>query len=165
MDDRLRTSDADRDRVAALLRDHFAEGRLTRDELDERVTATLSATTFGDLRRVLADLPAAVPALPPASPPPPLPPQAARSWRPARRRPRVLPLALLLVALFVVLHGAGWIFLAFFQAFLLFWLVVALAGIFAAARFRRRLRGGWWDGQHHDHHQGWPGGHPRQHYQ
>ena len=59
MDDRFRTSDADRDRVAALLRDHFAEGRLTREELDERLTATLSATTFGDLRRVLADLPGA----------------------------------------------------------------------------------------------------------
>src|SRR5215470_11013679 len=57
MDDRIRTSDADRERVAARLRDHFAEGRLTREELDERLAAALNAKTHGDLRRVLADLP------------------------------------------------------------------------------------------------------------
>ena len=63
MDDRIRVSDADRDRVTARLRDHFAEGRLTPDELDERVTAALNARTFGDLRRVMADLPEPAPAL------------------------------------------------------------------------------------------------------
>ena len=61
MDDRYRTSDADRDRVAGLLRDHFAAGRITSEELDERLTATLNAKTFGDLRRALADLPEAAP--------------------------------------------------------------------------------------------------------
>ena len=55
--DRMRISDSDRDRVAAQLRDHYAEGRLTSEELDERVTATLNARTAGDLRRVMADLP------------------------------------------------------------------------------------------------------------
>jgi len=57
MDDRFRVSDADRDRAAALLRAHFAVGRLTAEELAERLTAALRARTFGDLRRVLADLP------------------------------------------------------------------------------------------------------------
>src|SRR5215472_15629653 len=57
MDDRFRVSDADRDRAAAFLRDHFAAGRLTAGELDERLTAALRARTFGDLRRLLADLP------------------------------------------------------------------------------------------------------------
>ena len=33
----IRVSDADRDRVTARLREHFAEGRLTSDELDERI--------------------------------------------------------------------------------------------------------------------------------
>jgi hypothetical protein len=61
MDDRFRTSDADRDRAAALLRDHFTAGRLTPEELDVRLTATLNAHTLGDLRRVLADLPGPVP--------------------------------------------------------------------------------------------------------
>ena|SRR5712691_8847424 len=63
MDDRFRTSEADRARVAALLRDHFAAGRLTLGELDARLTATLNAKTFGDLRRVLADLPMPAPVL------------------------------------------------------------------------------------------------------
>lgn len=63
MDDRFRISDADRDRAAALLRDHFAAGRLTPSELDERLTAALAAKTFGDLRLVLADLPGPVPVL------------------------------------------------------------------------------------------------------
>jgi hypothetical protein len=57
MDDHIRTSDADRARAAAMLRDHFAAGRLDAAELDERLAAALNATTFGELHRVLADLP------------------------------------------------------------------------------------------------------------
>ena len=63
MDDHFRTSDADRDRAAALLRDHFAAGRLTPEELDARLAAALNAETFGDLRCVLADLPVPAPVL------------------------------------------------------------------------------------------------------
>jgi hypothetical protein len=50
-------TDGDRERVVASLRDHFAEGRLTRAELDERLTVALSARMAGDLRRLMADLP------------------------------------------------------------------------------------------------------------
>ena len=39
MDDKIRVSDADRDRVTAQLRDHFAAGRITPGELDERLSA------------------------------------------------------------------------------------------------------------------------------
>jgi hypothetical protein len=67
MDDRFRTSDADRDRAVALLREHFTAGRLTAEELDARLTATLNAKTFRDLRRVLADLPGPAPVLQHAS--------------------------------------------------------------------------------------------------
>jgi hypothetical protein len=56
MDDRVRASNADRDRAAALLRDHFVAGRLTRAELNDRLTAALAAVTFGDLRRALVGL-------------------------------------------------------------------------------------------------------------
>jgi Domain of unknown function (DUF1707) len=59
MDDHIRTSDADRARAAAMLRDHFAAGRLNAAELDERVATALNAPTFGELHRVLADLPEA----------------------------------------------------------------------------------------------------------
>ena len=41
----MRASDAEREAVTARLRDHYAEGRLTNDELDERVSAALSAKT------------------------------------------------------------------------------------------------------------------------
>jgi Domain of unknown function (DUF1707) len=56
-DDRIRVSDHDRERATTRLRDCFAEGRLTQEELDERVAAALNARTAGDLRRVTADLP------------------------------------------------------------------------------------------------------------
>ena len=59
MDDRFRTSDADRDRAAAVLREHFAAGRLDAAELDDRLGAVLSAQNFDHLRLALADLPEA----------------------------------------------------------------------------------------------------------
>ena len=56
-EDRIRAGDRDRERATGRLRDSFAEGRLTRAELDERITAALNARTIGDLRRVTDDLP------------------------------------------------------------------------------------------------------------
>ena len=161
MDDRFRTSDADRDRVAALLRDHFAAGRLTPEELDERLTAALSARTFGDLRRVMADLPEPAPVLRQASR---LPPQVAPLRIPGRRGPRLLPLAVLALVAAVLIPGAGWLFLAFFQAVLLLWLVACLAGIFVVARFSRRMRREWWSAHSQYRRQDWHGGYPRHHY-
>ncbi len=55
----LRASDADRDRVADLLRDALAEGRLTADEHAERVEGVLAAKTVGELDVFVRDLPAA----------------------------------------------------------------------------------------------------------
>jgi DUF1707 SHOCT-like domain len=60
----LRVSDAERDEVATLLRDAAAEGRLTPDELDERVEKALSARTGTDLDTLLTDLPRKRPAPP-----------------------------------------------------------------------------------------------------
>ncbi|GAA2242959.1 hypothetical protein GCM10010145_06690 [Streptomyces ruber] len=57
--DRLRASDADRDRIADLLRDALAEGRLTPDEHAERVEGVLGAKTVGELGVFVRDLPAA----------------------------------------------------------------------------------------------------------
>jgi hypothetical protein len=55
---RLRASDADRDRVTALLREHHAAGRLTVDEFQERLSAAFAAKTMGELTELMADLPA-----------------------------------------------------------------------------------------------------------
>ncbi len=144
MDDRIRISDADRERVAARLREHFAEGRLSSEELDERITAALSAKTFGDLRRTMADLPEPVTG--------PLqagqsPPWTGRPGVVFRRGPRILPLAVFALIAALVIPGAGWLFLAFFQLVLALWLVACLAGIFAMARFRRHMRRHWESGQ------------------
>ncbi len=57
----LRASDADRDRVADILRDALAEGRLTADEHAERVEGVLAAKTVGELEVFVQDLPAAHP--------------------------------------------------------------------------------------------------------
>ena len=54
----LRASDADRDRIADLLRDALAEGRLTADEHSERVEGVLAAKTVGELDVFVRDLPA-----------------------------------------------------------------------------------------------------------
>ena len=53
----LRASDEQRDRAAQEIREHFAAGRLTDDELGDRVQAAYAARTVGELKRLLADLP------------------------------------------------------------------------------------------------------------
>jgi len=53
----MRASDADRDRVAEVLREAFAEGRLSLEEHSERVDQVHAAKTLGDLAPLLADLP------------------------------------------------------------------------------------------------------------
>ncbi|MFD4723727.1 DUF1707 domain-containing protein [Streptomyces seoulensis] len=55
----LRASDADRDRVADILRDALAEGRLTAEEHAERVEGVLHTKTVGELDAFIRDLPAA----------------------------------------------------------------------------------------------------------
>jgi hypothetical protein len=53
----LRVSDADRERVASELREHFAFGRIDGDELDHRLGMTYVARTLEDLRALHGDLP------------------------------------------------------------------------------------------------------------
>ena len=151
MHESMRVSDADREHVAERLREHFAAGRLTSDELDERLATALNAKTVGDLRAVMADLPE----------PTPVEPQGLQdtpdwTYRPVygyRRGPRLLPLATFLLLAVIVLPSAGFVIAAFLKVILLFWLVVCVAGVFAAARFRRHARRYWQSGgrRYHDH--------------
>jgi hypothetical protein len=53
----LRASDADRERFVAALGQHHAEGRLTAEELSERIEQAYLAKTFGDLDALGSDLP------------------------------------------------------------------------------------------------------------
>ncbi|WNF29283.1 DUF1707 domain-containing protein [Streptomyces sp. C11-1] len=56
--DGMRASDADRDRIADILREAMAEGRLTADEHAERVDLVYRAKTVGELQPLVRDLPA-----------------------------------------------------------------------------------------------------------
>ena len=53
----LRASYEDRDKVAEQLRVAAGDGRLTADELDQRLEAALTARTYGELAALTADLP------------------------------------------------------------------------------------------------------------
>jgi hypothetical protein len=53
----VRVGDADRDAVAAQLREHYADGRLTLEELNERLDQAFAAKTKADLNTVMRDLP------------------------------------------------------------------------------------------------------------
>jgi fatty acid desaturase len=87
-----RIGDVDRERVAERLRTAAGEGRLTPEELEERLEAALSARTQADLAPLTADLPA--------------------EQRPRARRPRgdlrvFAWIAILLVAIWAF-TGAGY---------------------------------------------------------
>jgi Domain of unknown function (DUF1707) len=147
--EQLRVGDAERDEVATALHEHFAQGRLTRDELDERLTATLSAKTVGDLRTVTLDLPGTAPAQP-ATGRPSGPwgrkwgavhwgrsPFAAPGWGPARAGwgpPRGRPFGpILLVALVVAAFTGWWVV---FPLLACVWFTVAFAGFRHVTRRR-----------------------------
>lgn len=55
---RLRASDADREQVIDVIKVAFVDGRVTKDELDARVSHTLMSRTYAELAVVTADLPA-----------------------------------------------------------------------------------------------------------
>ena len=55
--DAVRASDEDRERVVALLRHHRTAGRLSVDELDQRIEQALAARTLGELATLTRDLP------------------------------------------------------------------------------------------------------------
>lgn len=154
MDDRIRASDEDRERIASRLREHYAQGRLTREELDERVTAALNAKTYGELRQVMADLPE------PGMAPQPWGWPLTAGSRPlvVRTGPRLLPLAFLFLFTALLLPGGGWLFFGFVQAFLMFALIAAGVAVFAASRARRRIRRHWQDNGYSGP-WGWPTGH------
>lgn len=163
----LRIGDAERDSVAEALHEHFAKGRLTREELDERLDVALRAKTESNLRELMSDLPQprGLPEPKPADPPRPAtpswtagppwaagpPPWAAGRpgpphWRGRRHGPP--PLVPILFLFFLLATLGGGVSAAFVAVKLLFllWLGVTL---FAITRFRRNHR------HHHRHHRRW----------
>jgi len=113
----LRASDADRDETVELLRRHGGEGRLTLDELRERIEAALEAKTLDDLDRLLTDLPNGhvLPQAPQAPPPAPF-----RPWR----SPSVVASAMRLAVLDVFASAVWAVTSAGHSAFWPIWVIL-----------------------------------------
>lgn len=75
----LRASDADRDRVTTVLSTAYAEGRITREEHDERLDQVMRAKTFDDLVPITSDLVPLTAAPTPATTAPPAVPATSPS--------------------------------------------------------------------------------------
>lgn len=114
MSGHLRIGDVERDRAAAELAEHYAVGRLSSEEYDERLDAIWTARTRADLDVVFHDLP--------AQPPAPPQPLARQQGRPGR----FLLVLLAVLALVALLEPL--------------WLLIAVGAIAFALTRRRRLR-------------------------
>lgn len=101
----LRIGDAERDAAAADLGEHYVAGRLSLDELHHRLGAVFSARTYGQLTRIMADLPRLRPVtLPPIGFPPPR--VERRNTTPSDRAGRFAALSLLVLAMLIWLLTA-----------------------------------------------------------
>ena len=109
MNEHYRLSDADRDRAAAELAEHYAEGRLTTEEHAERLDAIWTARTHADLRPIFEDLPRRVPERP------------SRGRSRGRRSVPFVPVAIALIVLSVITHLPFWILIFFIGCGLFRW--------------------------------------------
>ena len=132
----MRLSDADRDEAVSALSEHYAAGRLTREEYDERTDAAWTALVRADLVDLFEDLPSGSAATqPPARRQPP---------RRLRRMPLPVGLMIALVFGFAVVTHLPWLLLAFAVWFIFgrHW-VAGRHGCAQASGRRRPSRGSW----------------------
>lgn len=137
----MRCGDTDREKVVAALRDHYAEGRLTLEEFDERSDAAYAARTFADLQPLMADLPHA-----PLQPPPATQPEQKRPATPAPscgRHIRIAPwMVIVAVCIFVSVVGT--------HGFWPFWLLIPTFIVLTGGLRHRRGRSYGPEGQLRD---------------
>jgi hypothetical protein len=147
----FRIGDSEREAAAASLREHYARGRLTLDEFQQRLDAVFAAKTNVDLGKVTSDLPYASPYTPPWPPQQPAGspkpsasraslgagsgsgsgyrrPNAARSWAWS---------TVALIVLAVVIIGFSWPFAGIFKPIL-----ILLAVFTFVRKMLRRILGG-----------------------
>lgn len=115
---RIRAADADRERVATAVQTAGSEGRLTLEEVEERLGRVYAARFTDELGALTADLPRPVP-----------PPAGFPLTRAALRRHPALRVHLAVVVAVAVLVIVRWAVLGagfFWPAFPVFWLAVSL---------------------------------------
>lgn len=117
--DGLRVGDAERDRAAADLGEHYALGRLTADEHAERMDAIWTARTRADLAMLFEDLPVDRT----AGPVDVRRPVRRAGWRPVP----FVPIAIVLIVLSAITHLPLWIAIFFIGC-----------GLFSRSRRARR---------------------------
>lgn len=125
-DAHVRIGDVEREQALGALGEHFAAGRLSKDEFDERSSAAWAAKTSADLSTLFSDLPALTPAPP------------ARSRRPAQRQAWRVGFGLWWVFMFLMLLAmAGqvpWFAVAIFAGL---WWTGLFAGLHRWVHHRR----------------------------
>jgi hypothetical protein len=134
--DEIRAADADRERAAARLNEALDEGRLSLHELDERLRQVYEARTFGELDRVLADLPS--PAPPSASQVVPTVPTASVNVPPSRhqenpRLPTWLSVSWRLWLVAVAVNLVVWFLVSLTSGSVVYFWPMWVAGPWAAA--------------------------------
>ena len=113
----LRASDADREQLIGILKEAFALGQLTRDELVARAGRALTSRTCGELAAITADIPALLIQAPPR-------PQPAR--KPAHMKAAACGAGL------IIAPPSLWaVFLTYYGGFIVLFLVV-FAGLVVA---------------------------------
>ena len=108
----IRASDEDRSRTAAALGEHYAAGRLTLEEFQERLDEVYAATTLSELDPLMADLPGTdLTRLPERRAPGPVQVPAGRSvlaWRAAWRFWLTISVVALVIWLLGGASGGPW---------------------------------------------------------
>jgi hypothetical protein len=132
-DQHIRVSDAERNSVAELLGQHYADGRLDQAEFDERISRTMAAKTRGDLTGLFDDLPETGPTgAGPAGPGGPA--DLAGPYRGPRRRGGIVRTLLLLLLVFICANFAWHAFTSLFFIQPLVWAFVIVAVILLVNR-------------------------------
>lgn len=114
----VRIGDKERDEAAHDLGEHFAAGRLAREEYDDRLALIFGARTWSDITPIFGDLPAPKPGQPA--------PQAQaftrEAWVASRRhraRPPMFPILMILIGV-AIFTGNWWVFWLGFGGIVLF---------------------------------------------
>ena len=127
----VRIGDAEREAAVAALGDHYAAGRLTKEESDDRAEQAWVARTASALAPLFADLPSPHGDRPRPSPVAPRPTPSARSTRWSGFRPPLLPMLAIFVGV-ALLTGHFWVF----------WLLLGLYW-WSGRSFRQARRAEW----------------------
>jgi hypothetical protein len=135
-DQHIRVSDAERNSVAELLGQHYADGRLDQAEFDDRITRTMAAKTRGDLTGLFDDLPEAGPTG--AGPAGPGDPVGRAVPRGPRRRGGLVRTLLLLLLVFICANIAWHAFTSLFFIGPIVWAFAIVAVILLVNRSAHR---------------------------